>query len=917
MSRHKPFKLSPSLVVVGVVLVGAIAIGIAVLLQPAPIKLELEPIAKQSVNEEEVLTITPLAHVTGAPAESLKFGVAGLPGAKINTKTGVVTWKPSEAQGPKTFKAEVSVKTTGKEKTQAARKFSVEVNEVNTAPVILDVGEQTVAAGETLKFLIRGSDPDDPPQVLDYRFGKVFPAGALLDPRKGSFEWTAPESSDEHDESVDVIVSEAEEKEGLKADVKFKIHVTSTASPAERLAAALRETGLDVVKVGGDAPPGFSGIPKGYEINGQTVTILEYENAAAAQADLKQISKDGQTLFGQPHKWSATTRIYQAQQFIALYAGSEPKILAALEKKLAHPAITAEARVSAPMPEKTEVKISALQKLGQDLAALLKEKKLLNKKEYPAIRKLFARQFEDQRKETLQPIFEGDGVDLKKWFDQHPDYLEEFYTAIAPEDDLAKALGVLIELHKKFPRQLDDYFSLAIATAVTWDQESGIYDYKHHSDRTHSVYPDGMLGAVENFQFFVDTEKVMQGRAQYVPWEFLKHLINHRTPRQEREWALQNYVSKRVDFGKCYSQVPYDKEMLRTESKVCKLDGKPYDLPDILNFGGVCAQQADFAARVGKSIGVPAEYVTGQGRFGGHHAWVMWVELEDVTKTGIVFKLKSHGRYFDDNYYVGNVPDPQTGQTITDRELELRLHAVGMDTVAYRQTKLIMSAYPVLGEAMAWNTIDEIVFLNDVIEMCPGNEDAWRAVARLARDGKIETASYRLINVMFGKLFRTFANFPDFTWKVFDDLVSFQKNVKQRNRYFEQLVQMYEAAGRPDLSCEARLLLSEYLLEEGKTKEVLTGLAFTIKKFPDEGQFVPKLLDKLEIVSSNVKGSEPAVLQLYQELLTLIPPRRGDSVSDFYLQMLQRASDRFKAAGQTEQAQAYAAQVAKLKASKN
>ena len=328
------------------------------------------------------------------------------------------------------------------------------------------------------------------------------------------------------------------------------------------------------------------------------------------------------------------------------------------------------------------------------------------------------------------------------------------------------------------------------------------------------------------------------------------------------------------------------------------------------------AQQADFAARVGKSIGVPAEYVTGAGRYGGLHAWVMWVELKQVTKTGIVFSLESHGRYFDDNYYVGNIPDPQTGNSITDRELELRLHAVGMDTVAYRQTNLIMSAYPLLRETLEWKANDEIIFLNDVIEMCPGNELAWQTVARLARDGKIETASFRLMNGMFEKLFRTFANFPDFTWKVFDDLVSFQKNVKQRNKYFERLVQLYEAAGRPDLSCEARILLSDYLLEDGKTKEVLAGLAYTIKKFPEEGQFVPKLLDKLEVVADGIKGSQPQVLQLYQELLPLIPQRRGDSPSDFYMQMLKRASDRFKSAGQVQQAQNYDAQLAKLRATK-
>ena len=325
--------------------------------------------------------------------------------------------------------------------------------------------------------------------------------------------------------------------------------------------------------------------------------------------------------------------------------------------------------------------------------------------------------------------------------------------------------------------------------------------------------------------------------------------------------------------------------------------------------------QADFAARVGKSLGVPAEYVSGEANNGGLHAWVMWVEVKQVTKTGISFTLESHGRYFGDKYYVGKLRDPQTGKGITDRDLELRLQAVGLNPLAFRQAKLLMQVYPELRDKLGWKPTQEIVFLNDIIEMCPGNEAAWQQVAKLARDGKVTTESYRLVTAMFDKLFRTFANFPDFTWKVFDDLVQYQKNDKQRNKYYERLVQMYEAGGRPDLACEARLLLSDYLLEEGRTKDVIAGLAFTIKKFPEEGRYVPKLLDKLELVCEGIKGADQQVLQFYQEFIPLIPPKRGNSPSEHCMKMLDRAVKKFTAAGQTQQAQVFANQLAKLKAS--
>ena len=98
--------------------------------------------------------------------------------------------------------------------------------------------------------------------------------------------------------------------------------------------------------------------------------------------------------------------------------------------------------------------------------------------------------------------------------------------------------------------------------------------------------------------------------------------------------------------------------------------------------------QADFAARVAKSLGVPAEYVGGEANSGVLHAWVMWVEVKGVRKDAVAFSLESHGRYFGDNYYVGTLLDPEDGQTITDRELERRL-------TGDRQRRRTLAARPI------------------------------------------------------------------------------------------------------------------------------------------------------------------------------------------------------------------------------
>ena len=105
------------------------------------------------------------------------------------------------------------------------------------------------------------------------------------------------------------------------------------------------------------------------------------------------------------------------------------------------------------------------------------------------------------------------------------------------------------------------------------------------------------------------------------------------------------FCRARTMIGECYSKVPYDNEMLSTQGAVTKLGDQPYTLPNLLALGGVCAMQADFASRVAKCLGVPAAYVGGENRFGGLHAWVMWVEPEkrhpkrDRIQVGITWPL--------------------------------------------------------------------------------------------------------------------------------------------------------------------------------------------------------------------------------------------------------------------------------------
>ncbi len=313
-------------------------------------------------------------------------------------------------------------------------------------------------------------------------------------------------------------------------------------------------------------------------------------------------------------------------------------------------------------------------------------------------------------------------------------------------------------------------------------------------------------------------------------------------------------------------------------------------------------------------MGVPASSVGGKSVYGEGHAWVMWVELKTVTAQGIGFALESYGRYRGDKYYVGGLRDPKTGQRITDRQLELQLHTVGLDTLAKRHSDRVMELYPLICKDKSLDAVARFLFLRDAIRLCPGNEVAWQSLAKMSSDPVVQKKHKKDMLAILNQLFTTFANFPDFTLTVFDDLIQFETEAKQHISMWQRLVTMYEAAGRPDLACEARLKLADLLVENSEATAAIQGLAFTITKFPEEGRYVPRMLDKLETICAEVDGAEEQLVSFYHSFLPKIPRKRGSRPSKYCIQMFERAVKKFQEAGQAQVAQMYAAQLELIRA---
>lgn len=143
----------------------------------------------QSVPIDELAPYTFTATASDVEEQALTFSLSGAPdGASIDSTSGQFTWTPTEAQGgagtPFVFLVNVSdgVATTGQE-------ISITVSEVNQAPVLNHIEDQTVYLGSNLTFNASGSDADLPTQNLTYSLTGTVPAGATIS-SAGVFNWT-------------------------------------------------------------------------------------------------------------------------------------------------------------------------------------------------------------------------------------------------------------------------------------------------------------------------------------------------------------------------------------------------------------------------------------------------------------------------------------------------------------------------------------------------------------------------------------------------------------------------------------------------------------------------------------------------------------------------------------------------------
>ena len=204
----------------------------------------LDPIQPQVVFENQLLTFQVTAKSTDedvAPVFVFSFDLAQ-PGATIDPKTGVINWTAGEDNGAAGFNFTVRV-TDLRSEDMDTETFNVLVLEVNEAPALQPISNQTITQGGTAVVQAIAGDDDNPPNGIVFSLTAA-PGGATINPVSGVFQWNSALSQPPGVFAVTVRAASANAP-GLFEETTFLITVTpllTDIAPFQFLAAGFRQS---------------------------------------------------------------------------------------------------------------------------------------------------------------------------------------------------------------------------------------------------------------------------------------------------------------------------------------------------------------------------------------------------------------------------------------------------------------------------------------------------------------------------------------------------------------------------------------------------------------------------------------------------------------------------------------------------
>ncbi len=171
----------------------------------------LPVLADTNVNELATLIVTNTATDHDLPANPLSYALLQAPANAVINTNGVITWTPTEAQGPSTnmfttVVTDTNIFAVNAQSLSATNTFTVIVNEVNTAPVLTLPANQTINELTFFTNNATATDADIPANTLTFALVSG-PTNLTVSPN-GGISWTPSEAQGPSTNVVQIAVTD-------------------------------------------------------------------------------------------------------------------------------------------------------------------------------------------------------------------------------------------------------------------------------------------------------------------------------------------------------------------------------------------------------------------------------------------------------------------------------------------------------------------------------------------------------------------------------------------------------------------------------------------------------------------------------------------------------------------------------------
>ncbi len=507
---------------------------------------------------------------------------------------------------------------------------------------------------------------------------------------------------------------------------------------------------------------------------------------------------------------------------------------------------------------------------------------------------------------------------FKALFAANPYLSATVFDAIGPDDNTAGALRVLKLLADKFPdrvkdppatdprakqsgkkpQRLDD---LVAAFCIVFDGE------------LRSAAPLDEERVVQLFEYFSTNFDRMTGSLGHAP-ELLAFVVSTPVSIEELNWAQKGYSGNR-QVGRLYGSIVYDSgafEFGRPKKILSQAGG--YTLMNIKKVGGVCVEQAYFAANVGCAIGIPTVIVGARGSDVAH-AWVGYLK-----QIGSKFEWDfDEGRYEEYQSLRGDVLDPQSGKTVPDGYIALtagylnnsrnqnRAKAVACFDAAERLAaiQLANTHYPpeLASDVPKPPTVPrplgvatQLQLIESGLRFSTASRRGWEMVARLATARKLSGEQLDLWSKRVIELCGD--DYPDFAFAMLSPMIQVITPIEQQEKMWEWLHGKFNQ--RKDLAAAVRFAQGQMWEDAKKPTRAWDLYTECIERYANDGTIILDALRNAERLLER-QGKPEQALALYQNGFSRItkPDRMSNefAAGSMYVAVGRKYADLLERAG--------------------